>query len=201
NMRIAFGERSRFAGKAEFSGLPDLANTFMVLDIDALNTNPQDLERLPVPPFTSGGRLSLPNEVHQLGTMAFSGNFTGFLRAFTTYGSTTTALGVLNTDISYERDTISDIFTIAGRVITSGFNIGPIAGTSTLGPLATNIRVKASGRTFKALRADLEGTLPLLTVNGRTITGITTNGRLEKNLFNGELAMDDPNLKLHFKGL
>lgn len=201
NMRIAFGERSRFAGKAEFSGLPDMANTFMVLDIDALNTNPQDLERLPVPPFTSGDRLSLPDEVHQLGTMAFSGNFTGFLRAFTTYGSTTTALGVLNTDISYERDTISDIFTIAGRVNTSGFNIGPIAGTSTLGPLATNIRVKASGRTFKALSADLEGSLPLLTVNGRTITGITTNGRLEKNLFNGELTMDDPNLKLHFKGL
>ncbi|MBX2973374.1 MAG: hypothetical protein KF797_09740, partial [Flavobacteriales bacterium] len=201
DMRIAFGQRSRFIGTAELSGLPDITNTFMVLDIDQLDTDPVDLAALPVPPFTSGQHLVLPAEVQQLGDIGFSGNFTGFLRAFTAYGRTTTKLGVLNTDVSYERDTISDVFTIAGRVVTPGFDLGPIAGTRTLGPIATNLRLKASGRSFHALKADLDGTFPLLTVNGRAITGITANGHLERNLFNGELTTTDENLKLHFKGL
>lgn len=201
NMRIAFGDRSSFKGSAELSGLPDIANTFMVLDIAELRTEASDLAQLPVPPFTSGARLSIPEEVYKAGAIGFAGNFTGFLRAFTAYGSTTTALGVLNTDISYERDTISDVFTIAGRVISPGFDIGPLAGTRTFGPLAANMRIKARGRSFNSLQADLEGTLPLLTVNGRSLTGITTKGRLERDLFNGELTTTDENLKLHFKGL
>lgn len=201
NMHIDFGEASHFSGNGELSGLPDIANTFMVFDIDQLRTGPSDLARIPLPPFTSGQYLDPPSEVEQLGDIDFRGNFTGFLRAFTAYGRTITRLGTVNTDVSYERDTISNIFSIAGRVVTSGFDLGPLAGSSTLGPIAVNLRLNAKGRSFNDLRADLEGTCPLLTINGRTITGITTNGRLERNLFNGELTTTDENLKLHFKGL
>ena len=200
-LSVSFGEHSQFTGSAEFSGLPDLANTFMVLDITDLRTDHRDLANVPVPPFKSGGRLQLPAEVIQLGTIDFSGNFTGFTRAFTAYGRTATALGVVNTDISYERDTISDIFSLSGRVISSGFDLGPLTGTSTLGPLAANLRVKATGRSFSKLKADLEGTIPMLTVNGKQITGIAAKGRLERNLFNGELTTNDENLVMHFKGL
>ncbi|MBL7952272.1 MAG: translocation/assembly module TamB domain-containing protein [Flavobacteriales bacterium] len=201
DMLVSFGHRSYFAGNAELSGLPDITNTFMVLDINELVTDHRDLSTLPVPPFTAGDRLVLPTEVAQLGTIRFAGNFTGFMRAFTTYGRASTDLGVINTDVSYERDTVSDVFTITGRVVSPGFDLGPLAGTSTLGPVAANVRVKASGRSFNALKADLEGTLPMLTVNQRRITGITANGRLERNLFNGELTTVDANLKMHFKGL
>ncbi len=200
-LSVAFGERSHFMGHAELSGLPDIANTFMILDIDELVTDHRDLAMVPVPPFTTGGLLQLPPEVQQLGKIRFAGNFTGFTRAFTAYGKTSTDLGELNTDISYKRDTVSDVFSISGRVVTPGFDLGAIAGTRTLGALAANLRVKASGRSFNALKADLEGTLPMLVINGTRITGITANGQLEKNLFNGELTTLDDNLKLHFKGL
>lgn len=200
-LHLGFGTMSHFAGNAELSGLPDIANTFMVFDIARLYTTPADLANLPVPPFTSGKHLSLPAEVHRLGILDFSGNFTGFTRAFTAYGRTTTQLGILRTDISYERDTVHDMLSIAGRVVTEGFDLGPIIGTTALGPIATNLHVKATGRSFDALQADLDGVVPMLTVNGRTITGIATNGRLERNLFNGELSVADENLVLRFKGL
>ena len=200
-VRVAFGKRSRFSGSAELSGLPDIANTFMVLDIDDLVTDPEDLSGLPVPPFSSGARMAVPAELDRLGRIGFSGNFTGFLHAFTAYGRTTTQLGVLDTDVSYERDTVSHEFTIAGRVITPGFDLGPITGTRTFGPIATNLRVKASGRDLRTAHTDLEGTIPLITINGRRISGITTKGHLQRNLFNGELNVDDDALQLRFKGL
>ena len=200
-LSVAFGEHSRFTGSVEFSGLPDVANTFMILDVNDLTTDHRDLAQLPIPPFTQGGRLQLPAEVIQLGTIGFSGNFTGFTRAFTAYGKTTTALGVVNTDISYDRDTVTNNLSLKGRVISPGFDLGPLTGTSTLGPMAVNLRLKATGRNFKNLQADLEGTVPLLTLNGRRITNITTKGRLERDRFNGELTTDDEKLKMHFKGL
>lgn len=201
NMNIAFGERSWFKGSAELSGLPDMANTFMLLDIDEMRTNQRDLESIPVPPFTSGDRLRLPDELKKLGAIGFSGNFTGFLRAFTAYGTSTTALGDLRTDLSYERDTVTQYFTIAGRAATESFELGSLLGTSTLGAMGANIRLKASGKDLKTMKTDLEGRIPLFTVNGTRITNIEAKGRIERNLFNGELHARDDNLFLDFEGL
>lgn len=198
---VTFGSHSWFTGNAEFSGLPDIANTFMVLNIDELSTDHQDLSHIPLPPFTSGATLVLPTEIAQLGTINFAGNFTGFTRAFTAYGRTRTKLGSVKTDISYNRDTLKNIFTLSGRVLTEGFDLGPIAGTNILGPLACNVRLSATGKTFSGLKADLEGEFPMVTVNGTKITNIMANGRLERNLFNGELDTDDENIRMHFVGL
>ena len=201
DLRINFGERSYFRGNAELSGLPDIDNTFLLVDIADLATDPADLAALPKPPFTSGARLQLPEEIASFGPMRFDGNFTGFLRAFTAYGDLRSDLGRVRTDLSYERDTISDRFRLSGRLATDGFDLGGLLGTTTLGNMAARLRIEASGRTFKQVKADLDGQIPSLTVNGTTITNITTKGTLEKDLFNGELTVVDDNLVLDFKGL
>ena len=200
-LSVSFGERSWFTGSAEFSGLPDIANTFMVLSIDDMRTDHRDIARIPVPPFTSHATVIVPPEMEQLGTVNFSGNFTGFTRAFTAFGIAHTQLGSLKTDLSYELDTLTKSFSISGRVMTPGFDLGALLGARTLGPLAANMRLSASGNSLSTLKADLDGTLSMVTINGTRITGITTKGRLEKNLFNGELTTTDPNLIMHFNGL
>jgi len=201
DLRIHFGGSSFFHGNAELSGLPDIDNTFLLIDINELATTPADLAAMPAPPFRSGATVQLPDELATFGPIRFEGNFTGFLRAFTAYGDFRTDLGRMRTDLSYDRDTISDRFRLSGRLATDGFDLGRLLGTSSLGNMAANLKVKASGRTFKQVKADLDGEIPLLTVNGTTITNITTKGTLEKDLFNGELTVVDDNLVLDFKGL
>jgi len=201
DLDIRFGRHSAFTGRAEMSGLPDIDNTFMIVDVEELRTDLRDLSTVPLPPFTSGERLELPEEVGRLGDLGFSGNFTGFLRSFTAYGTATTALGSVRSDLSYQRDTISEVFGFKGRLATDGFDLGGMLGIPALGSLATRIRVDAQGHSFATLQADLDGELPLFTVNGTPIQGIDVKGRLERNLFNGELQVKDPNLQLDFKGL
>ncbi len=201
NVSIAFGERSWFRGSADLSGLPDVPNTFMLVDVDELRTDPEDLALLPIPPFTGKTTLEIPAEVRHLGEMRFSGNFTGFTRAFTAYGVSNTALGELRTDLSYERDTLTNVFTLSGRAATSSFRIGPLLKTSSVGPLAANIRMNGRGTTLAGMRADLEGNFPFFTFEGRRITGITAKGRLERDLFNGKLDVNDEHLVMHFEGL
>src|SRR5690606_19779634 len=181
-------------GSADLPGLPDMANTFMLIDVDELRTGPDDLAALPVPPFTEGATLHLPPEIRQLGEIGFAGNFTGFTSSFTAYGTSITALGELRTDLSYERNKDTDISSLSGRAATDAFRIGPLLKTDAIGPLAANIRIKGSGRSLAGMHVDLQGSFPFFTFQGRRIAGIEANGRLERNLFNGELKVADQHL-------
>ncbi|MBL0035546.1 MAG: translocation/assembly module TamB [Flavobacteriales bacterium] len=200
-VEIGFGERSVFRGNAELSGLPDIQNTFMVVDVDELRTDANDLSSIPIPPFTSKEHLSMPEEVHRLGDLGFSGNFTGFLNSFTAFGRARTAAGVVRTDMTFDRDTVTQFFNFRGRVASEGFDLARVTGTSTLGPLACDVRVKATGRSMATMKADLEGDVPMFTFNNNAITNIVVNGRLERDLFNGVLQARDPDLFLDFDGL
>lgn len=201
DLSIDLGERSYFRGNAELTGLPDVANTFMLLDVEELATHHTDLERLPVPPFTEGGRLELPDEVRHLGEVRFTGNFTGFTSSFTAYGVSRTALGELRTDLSYERDTASRNFKLNGRVATDSFLAGPLLGTSAIGPVGANIRIEAEGADLAGMRAELDGSFDHFSFNRYAIGGITAKGTLERGLFNGVLQAVDDAIILEFDGL
>lgn len=198
---VRFGDHSSFKGNAELSGLPDVENTFMLIDIDGMHLDPRDLERLPRPPFEEGRSLDPPYEVRELGAVDFRGNFTGFPRSFTAYGTAATALGALRTDLSFERDTTTKAFSLSGRLATEAFRPGVLLRTDLLGPMAANVRIKAHGRQLSDMTADVEGTFPMFTFNGRTVKGLVANGRLERNLFNGALSVNDDGLMLDFEGL
>lgn len=201
DMDLYFGERSSFHGDVELSGLPDVPNTFIVLDAESISTDPEDLASLPVPPFLQKRTLQLPQEVKRLGAMAYTGNFTGFINSFTTYGTAATQAGTLRTDISYDSDTVSERFELRGKLATTGIDLGLIFGTSSVGKIAFDTEVKAKGPNFRSLEAELQGEVSRLNVAGMAIGGITLNGKLEKDLFNGVLHCDDPKLLLDFNGL
>lgn len=200
-MTVHFGNKSFFRGSAEFTGLPDLANTFMMLDIEELRTGYGDLSQLPMPPFTDHITLVVPEEVRRMGAIAFAGNFTGFTRAFTAYGRARSELGDLRMDLSYQRDQGTPVFALSGRVATESFVLGPLLGEPSIGAVGANIRIKGSGRNLAGMNVELEGVIPLFTLNNTRITGITADGKLERGLFNGSLSADDEHLVLDFEGL
>ncbi|MBK8497945.1 MAG: translocation/assembly module TamB [Flavobacteriales bacterium] len=200
-LAIGFGERSLFRGSAELSGLPYINETFMLLDIVELRTTNDDLHHLPIPPFTSGEMLQLPEEMELLGSMSYAGRFTGFLRAFTAQGRASCALGDMRTNISYTRDTITDHIMLSGRAATESFQLGRLLGTRTIGAMAADVRLNANGRTLRTMKIDLDGVFPLFTLNNEALTGITATGHIERNLFNGELHARNDKLWLDFKGL
>ncbi len=201
DMQLLFGDRSRFRGNVEMSGLPNVPGTFMVIDVKDLHADQNDLAGLPVPPFIERQHLMLPEEVRRMGTIDFAGNFTGFINSFTAYGHTRTDVGALNTDLTYERDTITHYFQLRGSLATDGFDLGRVLDDPTVGPIACDLRLEAVGTRVETMKATLEGSVPRLDVGRYHVGGIVLNGKLEKNLFNGRLHCDDPKVKLDFDGL
>ncbi|MCB9168036.1 MAG: translocation/assembly module TamB domain-containing protein [Flavobacteriales bacterium] len=201
NVDIGYGRETRFTGSIEMNGLPVIANTFIILDIDRLTTVRSDIASLPIAPFTSGEHMQVPAELEALGPIVFRGNFTGFINSFTAFGRASSDLGILRADISFDRDTISRVFELEGELATDGFDPGPLLRDPTLGPIACDLRLHAKGNDLASMRADLDGKVPMLTVNDHVVSGIRLNGRLERRLFNGHLECDDPVVQLVFDGL
>ncbi|HRO39918.1 MAG TPA: translocation/assembly module TamB domain-containing protein [Flavobacteriales bacterium] len=201
DMDLRTGGRSYFKGDVEMTGLPDFANTFIVLDAERAVADPKDLGQLPMPPFKRGGTLQVPAEVQRAGPITFAGNFTGFMNSFTTYGTISTALGTVQSDISYERDTTSGMFDLKGKLATGGFDLGQVLGSPALRRIAMDVKVSVHGRDAGSLEAEIDGEVPELGLEHYTIRNIALNGKLEKNLFNGELHCNDPKLLLDFNGL
>lgn len=200
-VHLRWGRSSSFIGDADLSGLPGFDTTFIVLNAEELRTDPADLADLPVPPFRGKGTLDLPVEVQRLGPVSFSGDFTGFLNSFTAYGTTTTALGAVRTDMTFDRDTTTHVFRFDGTVRTSGFDLGTLVGDRTIGPLACDVDLHAGGRSWTNMKATIDGDVPLLTFNGSQLTAITVHGDLERDRFDGRLTCRDPGLDMDFAGL
>lgn len=175
-------------GDISMRGLPDAFNTFIDFDSKDLRTNYNDLVQL-VPSLAD---IKQPR-LSQLGDIRFKGKFTGFIKDFVAYGNINTSLGNLNADLNMKlRD--DQVPTYSGKISSTGFNLHRFFNTSQLGNVALNGQVKGRGFNLKDLNADFNGKIQKLDFSGYTYQDITLNGTFIKNIFNGSLDINDPNL-------
>lgn len=189
NLNIKSGNTS-VAGSITLRGLPDIENTFIDFKSDDLRTNYTDLVTL-VPYLKT---IRQP-QLNQLSAIRFKGNFTGFIKDFVAYGSISTNLGNVNADINMKLRNVN-VPTYSGKISSGGFNLGRFFNNNRLGNVAFNGQVKGRGFNLKDLNADFNGKVQQLDFSGYTYQNITLNGTFVKNLFNGRLDIDDPNLEI-----
>jgi hypothetical protein len=103
-LEIRYADNTYFKGDISIAGLPDFEESFFDVVVEELISNKNDLESIPTFPFTEDGVLELPENLSTLGTMRFSGKFTGFLNDFVAYGNLNTALGYLSSDLNFKLD-------------------------------------------------------------------------------------------------
>lgn len=197
---LRFGSRSIFKGSVDMIGLPDIEETFMLVDVKQLRTNKKDLELIDAAPFGEGNKLKMPKNLDNVGDINFHGNITGFVNDVVAYGTMDTDIGRLRTDMSFVRDTSDGEFTYDGRFIAEHFDLGKFYDNKNLGELSCDLVVDAHGSNINTLVADIEGTVGQLQFNEYNISAITVNGLFETKHFTGVLECKDPNLEFIFNG-
>jgi len=200
NLELQFNENSRFKGNVDMEGLPDIDQTFIQLDIEELTTNKQELEQIPIPPFDGVSFVNLPDNIAYLGQVTYSGDFTGFISDFVTYGTVTTAIGNIRTDISLKEDKQLNDYQYAGTINLEKFDLGSFYRSSVLGPVTCLINVQGTGLELKKVNATFDGTISELTANHYTYHNIAASGNFKHKAFSGRVDIDDPNLVMNFDG-
>jgi hypothetical protein len=143
----------------------------------------------------------IPVELKDLGTFNFSGNTSLTSSDLITNSSIRSGIGNANTKLTMGNINNFDNAYYKGNIVLNQFNLGKIANTTSLGKITANLNIDGRGFTQTTVNTSIIGTISSFNFEGYNYQNIKISGNLKNPLFNGDLAINDPNIKMDFKGL
>ncbi|MCF8223542.1 MAG: translocation/assembly module TamB [Bacteroidales bacterium] len=194
---LSYSDSTMVIGDFDLSGLPDIDNTFMFIDINSLTTTASEISEFNIP---GKGRIDPGKEFKRLGKLSFTGNFTGFIHDFVTYGTISSDLGSLSTDILLRPDT-SNTFYYNGTLSVNSVDLGKILRKEEiLGPVSANIDIDGTSKSFKKFRANLNANIDSLDLMGYSYKNIKIDGLVTERIWDGKVSSNTDNLKMDLLG-
>ena len=198
DVNLKYGDNSFLKGRFDIVGLPNPENTFLIFDTDQSKIMSTDLRAINLP---DNKKINLPDVFNDVQYYAYKGNFTGFFNDFVSYGEVHTDLGDGTIDIMFRPDT-SNTVNFSGRLQTDDFSVGELAGLpETVGKADLDLIVDGLGTVNKGFNVDIKGLISEIEINKYTYEEIEVDGLFAQKKFQGQLKVNDPNLRLSFDGL
>jgi len=192
NLRAFTLAGSKLRGNLSMTGLPDVDNTFMWIDMKKASFQPRDIA------YWAGEEAEL--YLNRLGSINTSSNFTGFTHDFVIKGLFETQLGNLDSYLHL-------IFpknqppTYKGHVISSGFGLGGLLGDhSAIQNMAIDAELDGTGFEPERARLKFQGKIPYIEYQGKPIRNIEADIFYHSLKWSGKLASNDTNLHVKFQG-
>lgn len=202
-IELAYGEKSVLKGNFQFTGLPDIRETYMHLNINHAFIEMGDLKQIKESQL--GGIMNVAQLYElfdKLGNVIVKGRFTGFVNDFVSYGSFQSDVGIIKTDISVKQSSNQKGLIYDGKIIGNSVNIGKLANLSNIGKMSFHATLEASGGfDFKKMKILGKATVDSIEINKYKYKDLIIDGSYNKSRFEGNLDVQDNNLNLSFLGI
>ncbi|PWG78861.1 translocation/assembly module TamB [Pararcticibacter amylolyticus] len=195
NFSVKAGQATYVKGNFNIKGLPYINKTSLNLTVNQLATNKKDADYI-IKAF-SGKTGLIPPIAEKFGNIYFKGSFNGMLKDFRAAGEFKTSLGRIIPDIKmnlYKEPVYS------GTIAAQDLNLRELLQQRDLGRASFKANIKGSGFNIRKLKENLDVTADYFDFHGYRYSALNINGTLSDKLFSGQLAVDDRNLQLNFKG-
>ena len=188
DMVAQFGRGSTLKGTTHFVGLPQIDNTLMNLDFNRSEVQKGDLTQY------------IPNAkevLDKLGDIKLDANFNGYTSDFVSKGEFRTALGYAKTDINLKTESAF----YDGKITMEDFDLGHLINQEKyIQKISMEGEIKGNGFSLNTADFDLDAKFSRFGALGYDYQKIITDGHFQKELFEGEIAIIDPNLKVAVEG-
>lgn len=196
NAKVRFGN-SRLSGDYHFLNLVSDDVYLIESPNHVIATNDRDLSRL-LPRILGG---ILPQQTAKFGNFILRGATKLDGDYIETVGDISTAVGSIKLDVE-----LANIHDFSDAVYQGGiefvnFDLGVLSGSESLGIIEADLVVSGKGFTRETVDTNINGAIDAFNFEGYTYRNIRVSGDLKDPLFNGELSINDPNLKMEFNGL
>ncbi len=201
NIRLKIRDKTLLYCDFSIDGLPDAENAFWHFYFQHFYTSMEELASLPVPPFNENGKLSIPAQLMKFGNIHYKGKFSGFTTDFVAFGSFNTSLGELGSDVSLKQSEDGKKMKLKGQLWSSSISAGVLAGIpEEIGN--AGFAITADGDIFSngTFRMNLKGDISHILVKKYDYKNLVLNGTVTDKFFDGELHVDDRNIKMDFLG-
>jgi len=182
----------------DFSGLPEIENSFIYFGINDFRSNAEDIEKVNI---SGNGPVKLPDFIHKLGTISFDGTFTGFTTDFVAYGKIRSDQGLLKTDISM-RPEESNRFRVNGLITASDIALGYLLEQpEMMGNLSMNANIDGIAYSLKRFSGDLSGLIDSIEINNYKYRNIGLNGSFTEKTWDGSVNISENNIRMDLLGM
>ena len=144
---------------------------------------------------------SLPQIIKDLGEITIKGTTVITENVIDAQMEMNTDLGTTISDLKLTNITDINKASYAGDIEIIDFDLGVIMKDSLVGQLSMKAKVEGKGFDLESINTNVVGTVSKHQYKGYTYGNISINGQFLNKRFNGEMEVNDPNIKLNFKGL
>jgi hypothetical protein len=199
NLKLVDAKKSQIIGAINFKNLfPSKGNEFyMSGKFKKISTSYDNL--LSILPNVFGKRL--PVILKKLGTINLVGETQVTTTSINANFGITTQLGKVNSSLSIENMNKTERATYVGNIVLEDFNIGSLLDRKDVGKVSLNLDVDGKGFSERYLNTAINGDVTQVEYNKYTYNNVVLNGDFKSGLYEGQIAINDPNLKLNFDGL
>jgi len=199
-MQISLGGSTTFDGNIRISGLPNIEESFVHLNINDFITDSRDIAAFSLP-YSSGLQgILLPPQIAGLGKIRVMGKFTGFYNDFVSNATFSTDAGEVTTDILLAKNREDKLIHYNGHLTANRLDVGRILDTRSLGTINLDVSLDGKGLTSKTADLMVKGKLSQCEVMGNTLNEAHIDGQFAKGTFDGELHLTDELVELGFNG-
>lgn len=144
---------------------------------------------------------NLPTTFKKFGKFTISGQTEVTLKTIKADVVLNTALGNAISNLSMTNIDNIDNATYVGNIKLENFQLGKLISRSDIGTVNLDLDVDGKGFTQKYLDTKLKGNITSVYFNNYNFTNIVVDGNMEKSVFKGDIATNDPNLQMKFDGI
>jgi len=192
-MDVTLGN-TKLTGSLEMEGLPNINETFIVLNLKNSRLDPEDISFLFNEPTME--------RIRPVGVVDMEGQFLGYPTDFVANGNFQSARGSIRSDINFkvnEKDI--NLSEYSGKLTLANFNVGTYFNDTTLfQKVNLDGEVKGAGLTMKTADFVLNGKISSIGIYGYNYTNIKTNARFASGFVRGLVEVNDPNLEFNARG-
>src|SRR5690606_19350350 len=134
----------------------------------------------------------------RFGTMDFAGSFDLNPEQITIDGNAITALG--DADLNVLLQNYRNHLRYSGTVVADDINLRQITEVKELGFVKGKMQFDGVGTDVKTLRLTAKGNLDYLDLLDKRYQNVSVDGKLERSVFDGVLAIRDAHLKANYLG-
>ena len=189
---ITLNGNNNIKGKVSMYGLPDLAETFIDLNISSGNVDAKHMQAM-FKPQTYGFLSSF-------GRTRLNGKFIGYINDFVAAGTFNTQMGRVTSDINLKvAEEIGDS-KYSGHLEMADFDLGKFSDRSFFQQVTLNGKIEGKGLNFYTADFQLKGEIEKIGILGYEYTNIETDAHFANGFFEGITSIDDPNLNFSLEG-
>lgn len=200
NVVLETGENTSAKFDFYINDLKDPNNMYLFIDLKESETSFTDISEIKLPQQLPFRYFNFPKSFYDAGLLTYKGNFSGFLTDFVAFGTFSSEMGILTTDISVIPESEGTI-SYRGKLGTTDFQLGNLFQNDGLGSFTFNGNVDGNfNRIKKTFYGHFMGDISTIEVNHYLYQNINMDGTLDNKMFDGLLSINDPNLQFDFMG-